>query len=119
VNDHASNNGYEPDLLTVPEAAKLLRISRNLAYELVARQQLPCVRLGRVIRVPRSALDAWIGRQATPQRLEGNDRKWNTGLSDTPVAGKGVERTNRGQGVGRVARSDRQRRFRARRSFPG
>lgn len=64
MNDHASDNGHESELLTVPEAAKLLRISRNLAYELVARQQLPCVRLGRVIRVPRTSLDAWIASQA-------------------------------------------------------
>ena len=64
MNDNASYDGHESDLLTVPEAAKLLRISRNLAYELVARQQLPCVRLGRVIRVPRTSLDAWIASQA-------------------------------------------------------
>lgn len=64
MNDHASYNGHESDLLTVPEAAKLLRISRNLAYELVARRELPCVRLGRVIRVPRASLDAWIASQA-------------------------------------------------------
>jgi excisionase family DNA binding protein len=64
MNDHASYNGHESDLLTVPETAKLLRISRNLAYELVARRELPCVRLGRVIRVPRASLDAWIASQA-------------------------------------------------------
>ena len=52
----------EPDLslLTVVEAAKVLRISRNLAYELVARGEIPSVRLGRIIRVPRSALDAIV-----------------------------------------------------------
>ena len=47
-------------LLTVPETARLLRISRNLAYELVARGDLPSVRLGRVIRVPRRSLDDWV-----------------------------------------------------------
>lgn len=47
-------------LLTVREAAKLLRISRNLAYELVARGEIPAIRLGRVIRVPRSALAHWL-----------------------------------------------------------
>ena len=53
-----------PILLTVPETARLLRISRNLAYELVARGELPAVRLGRVIRIPRSELDDWLGRAA-------------------------------------------------------
>ena len=51
-------------LLTVSEAAQVLRISRNLAYELVARGELPAVRLGRVIRVPRFGLESWIARQA-------------------------------------------------------
>jgi excisionase family DNA binding protein len=51
-------------LLTVAEAARLLRISRNLAYELVAQGQLPHVRLGRVIRVPRRGLEQWIACQA-------------------------------------------------------
>ena len=47
-------------LMTVPEAAKLLRISRNLAYELVARGEIPAIRLGRVIRVPRGTLEQWL-----------------------------------------------------------
>ncbi len=60
MNQQLTHNGYELDLLTVPEAAKLLRISRNLAYELVARHELPSIRFGRVIRVPRSALECWL-----------------------------------------------------------
>lgn len=47
-------------LLTVPEAARLLRISRNLTYELIAQHQLPSIRFGCVIRVPRRALETWI-----------------------------------------------------------
>ena len=46
--------------LTVEEAARLLGISRALGYELVARGQLPSVRLGRRIVVPRRALDALL-----------------------------------------------------------
>ncbi len=47
-------------MLTVPEAAKLLRIGRNLAYELVARGEIPSIRFGRLIRVPRAALEAQL-----------------------------------------------------------
>ncbi len=58
-----------PMLLTVPETARLLRISRNLAYELVARGELPAVRLGRVIRIPRRELDDWLEKSAAkPER---------------------------------------------------
>lgn len=50
-------------LLTVPEAAKLLRIGRNLAYELVAQGEIPSIRFGRLIRVPRAALEERIRAQ--------------------------------------------------------
>ncbi len=47
-------NGVLPEklTLTVSEAAKLLGISRAFAYELVAREVLRSVRLGRRILVP-------------------------------------------------------------------
>jgi excisionase family DNA binding protein len=52
-----------PDVLTVEEAAGVLRISRGAAYELArqwresgGRHGLPVVTLGRSLRVPRDAL---------------------------------------------------------------
>jgi excisionase family DNA binding protein len=51
-------------LLTVPEAARLLRVSRAFAYELIARGELPVLRLGRRVLVPREALEQHI-RAAT------------------------------------------------------
>jgi excisionase family DNA binding protein len=46
---------------TVPEAARMLGISRTHAYELVARGDLAHVRLGRRIVVPRHALEKLLG----------------------------------------------------------
>ena len=43
--------------LSVEEAAELLGISRDLAYDLVARREIPSVRLGRRLVVPRRALE--------------------------------------------------------------
>jgi excisionase family DNA binding protein len=43
-------------VLTVAEAGELLGISRAFAYELAARGDLPVVRLGRRIVVPKAAL---------------------------------------------------------------
>lgn len=51
-------------LVSVEEAAKLLGISRNLAYELVRQKRLPHVRLGRRVLVPRQGLEEWIAREA-------------------------------------------------------
>ncbi len=47
-------------VLTIPEAATLLRISRGLAYELARRNELPVIRLGRRIVVSRRALDDYL-----------------------------------------------------------
>jgi excisionase family DNA binding protein len=54
--------GVERERLTlsVEEAAAALGISRALAYELVGRGELPCLRLGRRIVVPRRALLALV-----------------------------------------------------------
>jgi excisionase family DNA binding protein len=43
-------------VLDVPEAAKLLNISRNAAYLAARRGDLPTVRVGGRILVPRAAL---------------------------------------------------------------
>jgi len=48
-------------VLTVPEAARLLGISRTHAYELVTRGELAHVRLGRRIVVPKHSIDTLLG----------------------------------------------------------
>jgi excisionase family DNA binding protein len=48
--------------LSVDEAAALLGISPSLAYDLCARGDLPSLRLGRRIVVPRRALEGWMDR---------------------------------------------------------
>jgi excisionase family DNA binding protein len=46
-----------PPFLTVPEAARLLRMSRASAYEAVIAGRIPTVSFGpRTLRVPRAAL---------------------------------------------------------------
>ena len=47
---------------TVEEAAGLLGISRAHAYELVARGELPHLRLGRRVVVPKHAIEALLAR---------------------------------------------------------
>jgi excisionase family DNA binding protein len=57
----ASPAGSDRLVLTVDEAAYLLNISRGLAYELVARGELPAIRLGRRIVIPRVAMEELLG----------------------------------------------------------
>ena len=47
-------------VFTVEEAAEILRVSRAFTYELLNRGELPCLRLGRRILVPRRALERFI-----------------------------------------------------------
>lgn len=46
--------------LSVPETAELLGISRNNAYELVKRGELPVIRLGKRLLIPKVALDKML-----------------------------------------------------------
>ena len=48
-------------VMTVEKAAKVLRISRNSAYEAVKRGEIPSMRFGRLIRVPRAAIQKMVG----------------------------------------------------------
>lgn len=64
--------GEEPSqelLLTVKEAAKLMRIGRDMAYALVAEGKIPAIRLGRHIRIPRASLITHL--QAEAEKLHG------------------------------------------------
>lgn len=54
--------------LTVPEAARLLGISRNSAYEAVRRGELPVLRIGKRYLVPRIALERMLA-EAGSQRV--------------------------------------------------
>lgn len=47
----------EKHTYTVDETAALLGIGRNAAYEAIKRGELPALRIGRRIVVPRAALD--------------------------------------------------------------
>ena len=45
-----------PDVLTVATCARFLGIGRNAAYEAVRRAELPAIRIGRRLLVPKLAL---------------------------------------------------------------
>ena len=54
-------------LLKPSEAAQILGIGRSLLYELIARKEIPSVRLGRCIRVPSESLQHWLKDQEKVQ----------------------------------------------------
>lgn len=68
----SSSEITDPEVLTVEEAAALLRIGRNAAYTAArrwratgGREGLPCIEFGRTLRVPRSALQQLLDEPRT------------------------------------------------------
>ena len=49
-----------PLLLRAEEVAQMLGLGRSKVYEMMAKSELPVVRIGTAVRVPRKALEAWI-----------------------------------------------------------
>jgi len=47
-------------LMRVEDVQRVLGISRWKTYEMITRGELPVLRIGRLVRVPRPALDEWI-----------------------------------------------------------
>ena len=56
-----------PDVLTVEKAAKVLRIGRTAAFEGVRRGEIPSVKVGRRVLVPRHRLEAMLGMNGDSQ----------------------------------------------------
>ncbi len=54
----------QPWLLNSREVSALLGIGRTKVFQMMASNELPVVRIGRCIRVPRSGLAAWIRNQS-------------------------------------------------------
>lgn len=53
---------------TVLEAAELLGMTRNTAYAAAKRGELPTVRIGRLILVPRAPLHAMLDGAGQPKK---------------------------------------------------
>jgi excisionase family DNA binding protein len=61
-----------PEVLTVREAAAILRVGRNQLYQAIARGELSAVRVGRSIRIPKqSLLDLFAA--ASPRPSSGDE----------------------------------------------
>lgn len=50
----------ERAVMTVPEAGAKLGLGRNASYEAVARGDIPVLRIGRLLRVPKAAFERML-----------------------------------------------------------
>jgi excisionase family DNA binding protein len=51
------------DLLTVPQVAQRLKVTRARVYELIRAGDLPCTPVGRYKRIDPAALHAWVSKR--------------------------------------------------------
>jgi excisionase family DNA binding protein len=58
----------EPLLLRPDEVAKELALSTSKIYQMLAANELPAIRIGAAVRVPREDLRLWIERRMREQR---------------------------------------------------
>ncbi len=80
-----------PDLLTIEETARVLRIGRSAAYELAGRylasggaEGLPVIRVGRLLRVSRVALERFAAISITDIPPKRSTAKPTTSAATTP-----------------------------------
>jgi excisionase family DNA binding protein len=69
VRTHANLEEMMNEILFTPEQAarEVLRVGRTTVYELMASGQLRSITIGRLRRIPASALDEYIQRQLAAQ----------------------------------------------------
>jgi excisionase family DNA binding protein len=72
MNQRKVTSSVAPDLFTVEEAARVLRIGRTTAYELARRylrsngaEGIAVLRVGHLLRVPRCGLEEFVGGPIT------------------------------------------------------
>jgi excisionase family DNA binding protein len=53
-----------PEILTLPELAKYLRVTRQTIYNLLWEKKIPALRVGRHWRFRKSDIDKWVSTQA-------------------------------------------------------
>lgn len=61
------NDQSQRATLSVEEAARQLGIGRNQAYEAAARGEIPTIRIGKRILVPKAALAKLLGQVDAPK----------------------------------------------------
>jgi len=56
-----------PNVFTVCEVAKILRIGKISAYQAIAKGEVPSIRIGRRILIPRHALESLLNQFSVRQ----------------------------------------------------
>ena len=62
--NNIEENPHDTRLLTAPDVARILNISKGAAYQLIQQKKIPSVRINRNVRVRQEDLDEFISNNA-------------------------------------------------------
>lgn len=63
-NLNLDNTDNWPHILTVPQVALILHISHTKAYQMAKAQEIPIIKMGKIVRVPRGRFIDWLEKQS-------------------------------------------------------
>jgi excisionase family DNA binding protein len=58
-----SVQGSEDTILTIPEVARYLKISKSKIYRLLSKKEIPHIKIGRNVRIRQTDLQMWVEKQ--------------------------------------------------------
>jgi excisionase family DNA binding protein len=53
----------EDTILTIPEVARYLKMSKSKIYDLVSKKEIPHIKIGRNVRIRQTDLQIWMEKQ--------------------------------------------------------
>ncbi len=60
----------EDPILTIPEVARYLKISKSKIYNLVSKKEIPHLKIGRNVRIRQTDLQMWMEKQTNQLSFE-------------------------------------------------
>ncbi len=55
----------EDPILTIPEVARYLKMSKSKIYRLLSKNEIPHIKIGRNVRIRQADLRIWVEKQTT------------------------------------------------------
>jgi excisionase family DNA binding protein len=55
----------EDPILTIPEVARYLKMSKSKIYRLLSKNEIPHIKIGRNVRIRQTDLRIWVEKQTT------------------------------------------------------
>jgi excisionase family DNA binding protein len=74
--------GLRAEVYKPSEVAKMLRVDLRTVYGMIERDEIPQIKVGRVIRIPRGPVDALFGRKPPSSEAAPSDDDRQHGAGD-------------------------------------